>query len=745
MGIFDNLRGIFKQEAPTQTEERKEAPQVVLQTTYGSHKRNDKYEAYAKEGYQYNAIVYRCVNEIANGASSIPFKVFQGDTQLDRHPLISLLDRPNPLQAGVEYFQGLYSYLLLSGNSYAIRNDIGGVPRELHLLRPDRIRVKPSKTSIPESYEYVLNGQVVKNYPADPMTGVSEVKHFKFFNPLDDYMGMSPLMAAAVDIDQHNAIANHNISLLNNGARPSGAIVFKPQNDRGIPMQLTDSQRQQLNEDLRNRFTGPSNSGRPVLLEGDFDWKEMGLSPRDMDFLQNKNMAAKDIALCFGVPSQLVGIPDAQTYANVQEARLALYEETIIPLARRVESDLNEWLAPLFGDEIYIQYDIDAVPAMTERRRRVYENVTSAVREGIISRNEARERLGLEPIQGGDDVFIAANLFPLGSAGVAPDENISPDDAGKMAYGEGEIKEEHDPRFGGGEDVYDSAAEADARAQELGCEGHHTLRSPDGTVYMPCSSHAIWMRVTGNDKEEGTDDAKAESDVDTVPTREMSREAEKGLNWRREYNRGGTEVGVARAVQLINRERLSPRTVRRMHSYFSRHEVDKRGQGFREGQEGYPSAGKIAWLLWGGDAGQAWAARKVEELNKERDKEMDILDIMVPCCDDCEELGYGDTTKAEVSATIKKAIEGKVKEHNDKHGDAKSKRVTQRMLEAVFLRGVGAYRTNPESVRPSVMGPDQWGLARVNAFLYAVRTGKFRGGKFDTDLLPEGHPMRTGD
>ena len=747
MGILDNITGFFKQEEKKQEQtEYKEAPQVVLQTTYGSHKRNDKYEAYAKEGYQYNAIVYRCVNEIANGASSIPFKVFQGDTKLERHPLISLLDRPNPLQAGVEYFQGLYSYLLLSGNSYAIRNDVAGVPRELHLLRPDRIRVKPSKTSIPDSYEYVIGGQVVKNYPADPMTGVSEVKHFKFFNPLDDYMGMSPLMAAAVDIDQHNAIANHNISLLNNGARPSGAIVFKPQNDRGIPMQLTDSQRQQLNEDLRNRFIGPSNSGRPVLLEGDFDWKEMGLSPRDMDFLQNKNMAAKDIALCFGVPSQLVGIPDAQTYANVQEARLALYEETIIPLAKRVESDLNEWLAPLFGDDIYIQYDIDAVPAMTERRRRVYENVTSAVREGIISRNEARERLGLEPIQGGDDVFIAANLFPLGQTGVAPDEGIDPDDAGKFAYGEGEVKEEHDPRFGGGEDIYETIQEAEERAEELGCEGHHTVRGPDGDFHMPCESHAIWMRVTGKEKDEGNEDSKAESDVDTTPTNQMAEEARQGLALRKEFNRGGTMVGVARAVQLTNQERLSPNTVRRMKSYFARHEVDKQAEGFRKGEEGYPSAGLIAWKLWGGDAGQRWASRKVEQLDEARGKEMDIWDVMIPCCDDCEPLPYGDVdVKAPVSESISNAIKEKVKEHNDKHGSDKSKRVTQRMLESVFNRGVGAYRTNPESVRPNVMSPEQWGLARINAFLFAVRTGKFRSGRFDTDLLPEGHPMRTGD
>ena len=126
-----------------------------------------------------------------------------------------------------------------------------------------------------------------------------------------------------------------------------------------------------------------------MLLEGDFDWKEMGLTPKDMDFLELKNMSARDIALCFGVPSQLVGVPDAQTYANVQEARLALYEDTIVPLMMRMQSDLNEWLAPSFGDSITLKYDLDSIPAMAERRRRIYDNVINAVREGIISRNES--------------------------------------------------------------------------------------------------------------------------------------------------------------------------------------------------------------------------------------------------------------------------------------------------------------------------------------------------------------------
>ena len=161
-----------------------------------------------------------------------------------------------------------------------------------------------------------------------------------------------------------------------------------------------------------------------------------------------------------------------------------------------------------------------------------------------------------------------------------------------------------------------------------------------------------------------------------------------------------------------------------MYSFFARHEVDKQAEGFKRGEDGYPSAGRIAWALWGGDAGQRWSTGKRDLIKQEIEK---------ACCDDCE-------TK-QVSGKIKKTLQGKMKEHNDKHGDKKGKRVTMRMLEGVFRRGVGAYRTNPESVRRNVVGPDQWAIARVNAYLFAVRTGRFRSGQFDRDLLPKEHPL----
>ena len=411
MALLDNIKGFF---APT---ERKQANSMVgFFGVSGSEGKNYKYQDLAKEGYMKNAVVFRCVNEIAKGASSVPFLLKSGDNIVEQHPLIDLLDRPNPLQSNSEFFNALYGYLMLSGNAYLLK--VGsevGAPRELHLLRPDRIEIKEGKTHIPTQYDYKLNGQVEASYAVDQETGFSELKHIKLWNPLDDYYGCSPLSAAAVEVDQHNMASNHNISLLNNGARPSGAVVFKPRDDAGFAVNLTDSQRQQLLTDLNQRFSGSNNAGRPMLLEGDFDWKEMGLSPKDMDFLSLKHLSATEIAMCFGVPSQLVGVPDAQTYANVAEARLALYEETIIPFLRKVESDINEWLVPLFGDNLEFSYDVGVIPALSERRRRIYENVTQAVTAGIMTRNEAREMLGYSPVDGGDDIYISATLFPLGS------------------------------------------------------------------------------------------------------------------------------------------------------------------------------------------------------------------------------------------------------------------------------------------------------------------------------------------
>jgi len=201
------------------------------------------------------------------------------------------------------------------------------------------------------------------------------------------------------------------------------------------------------------------------------------------------------------------------------------------------------------------------------------------------------------------------------------------------------------------------------------------------------------------------------------PNEGMKAEAQKGIDWRAEFGRGGTRVGATRARQIVNGENLSDDTVKRMYSFFSRHEVDKEAEGFNAGEDGYPSNGRIAWALWGGDAGYSWSRQLVEQMKKEEERA--------------------------VSGKALKMIENKVEEHNEEVGNVKSKRTNVSTLSKVYERGIGAYKTNPASVRPSVSSPEQWAAARINSYLYALRNGRFRSGKHDTDLLPEGHPLSS--
>ena len=716
MGLKDAWKALRGNATTNKSYSSQGATVSYHQTGYSNSTARDSFSDLARDGYVENAIVYRCINEIANGVAAVPFKLMRGDQPIEDHPLLDLLGRPNPTMSQSEYFQKVVSYLLLSGNSYMLRvGTDNGEPSELYCLRPDRIEIKTTKNALmPLAYNYVIEGVVKQRYDIDQITGQSEVKQIKLFNPVDDFLGQSPIMPAAADIDQHNLGGKHNTHLLINGARPSGAVVYKPRDEVGAMTTLTDGQREQLKQDLQARFNGTNNTGRTMILEGDFDYKEMGLSPKDMDFANMKSMSAKDIALVFGVPAQLIGASDTTTYNNMAEARLALYEETIIPLLHHIESDLNEWLVPLFGDDIILEYDIDSIPAISERRRLVTDNILRAVSEGVLTRNEARERLNLGPIAGGDDVYIASNLFPLGSPTPEPEQPQTEDDAEKLyedVYGEKKNLKTME--------LHENQEQAEERAIQIGCIGSHSHVINGITYYMPCKDHEEYHQITNLYKE-----------INLKPTVEMAEEARRGKDWRAEFNRGGTNIGATRASQLIARENLSPDTVKRMKSFFSRHEVDKRAEGFRQGEKGYPSAGRIAWALWGGDAGFAWSKRKVDEMNKE-DKEKKNLD--------------SDLEEKKLTGKVRTSLKNKVKEHNDEHGDKKGKKVTLGMLEKVFVRGVGAYRTNPSSVRPNVTGPDQWAFARVNAFLYAVRAGRFKGGKFDTDLLPEGHTLRSKD
>ncbi len=339
------------------------------------------FEVFAREGYIKNVIGYKCVSMLARSASSIPFLVYDKNTNknIESHPLLDLLNNPNPNQSRAEFFEALYSYKLISGNSFiqAVLLDKNRFknPKELFVLRPERMTVITSDSSVPSGYKYKVNSSETTFY-VDAITGQSEILHIKNFNPLNDWYGLSPVEAASYSIDQHNEASRWNQAMLQNGARPSGALMVK--NDGENSAFLTDEQFTRLKNQLNEEFAGAENAGKPLLLEGGLEWKEMSLSPADMDFLNTKYSCARDIALAFGVPSQMLGIPGDNTYSNLSEARLSMWEETIIPMVENVMSALEKWLAPMYGENIGLYYDKDKVAALSIRRESFWNKIANA-------------------------------------------------------------------------------------------------------------------------------------------------------------------------------------------------------------------------------------------------------------------------------------------------------------------------------------------------------------------------------
>lgn len=348
-----------------------------------------RYDRLAEEGYRRNVIAFRCIRALAQATASIPVLLYKGKQELTGHPLLALLARPNPQHGQAQLIEALIAHQLITGNAYleAVRPDSEVAPRELWALRPDRMKVVPGAQGVPAAYEYSAGGKAVR-WQVDALTGQADVLHLKHFHPLDDWYGQGPLEAALQSIDQHNQASAWNQALLQNSARPSGALVYAPKEG---PAMLAPEQYARLKQELEEQIEGAMNAGRPLLLEGGLDWRAMSLSPSDMDWRAGRDTVAREIALAFGVPAQLIGLPDSQTYANYKEARLAFYEDSVLPLAYGLRDALNNWLVPMFGDDLRLDYDLDAVSALSPRREALWERISKA---DFLTAEEKRQAVG---------------------------------------------------------------------------------------------------------------------------------------------------------------------------------------------------------------------------------------------------------------------------------------------------------------------------------------------------------------
>jgi len=340
----------------------------------------------AREGFMKNAVVYRAVTMIAEAAASVPLLAYAGDAEVPAHPLLALLARPNRRQSGAAFLEALYGDLLVCGNAYAELVRLGERPAELHPLRPDRMRIVPGPDGWPEAYEYAVGGRKLR-FEDPGADEIAPILHLRLHHPLDDHYGFAPLEAAAVALDIHNAAGAWNKALLDNSARPSGALVYRGEGGTN----LSQDQFERLKKELEANYTGALAAGRPLLLEGGLDWTSMALSPRDMDFMEAKNGAAREIAFAFGVPPMLIGIPGDNTYANYAEANRAFWRQTVLPLVGRTGAALAAWLEPAYGGPLRLSYDADAVEALSAEREALWRRVEAA---SFLSRDEKRAAVG---------------------------------------------------------------------------------------------------------------------------------------------------------------------------------------------------------------------------------------------------------------------------------------------------------------------------------------------------------------
>jgi HK97 family phage portal protein len=340
------------------------------------------YEAQVRAGYLENAIAQRAVRMVAEGVAAAPI------TGADPR-LVQLVTRRS---AGQVLVETTAAQLLLHGNAFVQLLDDGrGGVGELYALRPERVSVEPDANGWPVAFRYRVGAQV-QRLAAQDAGGRTAVVHIKAFHPLDDHYGLGCLGAAAGAIAVHNAAARWNKALLDNAARPSGALVYDP-GDGGV---LSRDQFDRLRAEMEAGFAGAANAGRPMLLEGGLKWQAMSLTPADMDFNGLKAQAAREIALAFGVPPMLLGLPGDNTYANYREANRALWRLAILPLAERILAELSQGLAGHFGDAA-LSVDLDRVPALAEDRERLWGQVSAA---DFLTREEKRAMVGFGPMAG---------------------------------------------------------------------------------------------------------------------------------------------------------------------------------------------------------------------------------------------------------------------------------------------------------------------------------------------------------
>ena len=522
----------------------------------GNISNNENDDNYIRKGYQKNPTIYSIVNLITKTAVAVPYIIYEkrdedslkqykaltsgivNDDSLikanmikkhalvktEHTPLHDLLDRPNPAQSYATWMTEVIAFGKLTGNRFIY--GIGPESRdnkifnELYALPSHLVDIKSNGIFEPVA-KYCMNyGR--NQYDID----ASDVLHIADFNP--DYdgsgshlYGQSPLLSGLRSMTSNNEAVETGLKYLQNQTA-RGILTSEDES-------LTPTQAQQLKDAFRRNYQGSHNAGDVIVTPKKLSWTNFGLSAGDLHLIETYNASIKDLCNIFSVPVQLLNNTESSTYNNMREAKKALYQNCVIPELDKLRDELNRWLVPLYGENLFLDFDYSSISELQQEQEKIVAQLSQSY---WLSSNEKRMAMGYgldEDLDIMNDYLVPSAFIPISDLDLGSEKNF-----------------------------FESA---------------------------------------------------------------------------------------------------------------------------------------------------------VEE-------------------------------KQEINERLRKALKKKADDHNESVR-SKTKKTNVRTLFAVYKRGIGAYRTNPQSVRPTVSSEQQWAMARVNSYIYALKNGKFRSGKHDTDLFPEGHPLSS--
>ncbi len=554
------------------------------------------YASFSQNGYAGNELVFACIREIATSSAEAMLCLYDKEKTIiepNANPLANLLKNPTAHDTQYEFLEALITHLQIAGNVYVLkeRAPIGVV--SLMLLRPDRVEVYPERNA----YSYTVGGQ--KYFIPE-----EDIGHLKFPNPNNDFYGLSPLQVLLKQVALDTDATNFTRAFFNNAGVPSGMLKLK----RRIGSQ---EEADRLRTQWRGQFRGDRNWHRIAILDEDASYETMGSTIGQMEIPSLRQLSESRICAAFGVPAILVGANvglQRSTYSNYQEARESFWEETLLPLYKRIEQFMAGLLMPEFPNEQgNINFDFTEVRALQEdedaivNRKLVQAQIAKELINSGFRPEAALQAAGIQE-EIDHTGYLPSSLTILGNNRETQIKELKPKALNQSSANRllEPLKENYDDEVRSMESVLETYFREE-------------LNRADGIIGRYLSDETIVAKEIEN-KFEAPSFIRAN--------------AERGLKYYKEGRAGdGLTDKTVREARTMAGGFISEGKVRKMSAWFSRHKVDlERPQNSNPNNDDYPGAGAVAWLLWGGNptsnAMQAkeWADRKIEQMNEEDEK-----------------------------------------------------------------------------------------------------------------------------